>query len=170
MWIPHVQLTWRKQECLAPTESTGKQKECFQHGVRTRIWNWPVTSITRVSIMVRNGNGKIDELTFYLSMKLQLNEIFCNVRIAPVFRIEARRGVLWKLLLPTYVYSWKLRARTTMSKGSKNIRCCGKMCAIRWDCQSRLSKYKVSNRVLSTINILVEYVLIILFHFWRKWL
>ena len=87
--------------------------------------------------------------------------MFSTVRIAPVSRIEASWGVLWELLLPSYVYSWKLRARTTMSKGSKNSRCCGKMCAIRLDCKSRLSKYKVSK----TISILFEHVLMILFHF-----
>ena len=66
--------------------------------------------------------------------------MFFNVRIAPVFRIKTRRGVMWKLLLPSYVYSWKLCARTTMSKGSENIRCCGKMCTSRLDLNSSLFK------------------------------
>ena len=66
--------------------------------------------------------------------------MFFNVRIAPVFRIKTRRGVMWKLLLPSYVYSWKLCARTTMSKGSENIRCCGKMCTSRLDLNSSIFK------------------------------
>lgn len=83
--------------------------------------------------------------------------MFFDVRIAPVFRIEARRGVLWKLLLPSYVYSWKLCARTTMSKGSENIRCCGKMCTSRLDCNS--SHFKIQGfKLPTTMSILFEYV------------